>query len=691
MSGAHSLRARPGRGTSAEVIESAPQATGHRVRGLDGIRAVAVAGVLLFHGGVSGVGGGMLGVDVFFALSGFLITSLLVTEHERTSTIAFGRFYLRRARRLLPALFITLIGVAFYARYIADPATLSSLRGDALSTLAYVANWRFIFSDQSYFVVNGAPSPLLHTWSLAIEEQFYLLWPLICLLVLRRGSRRTLALVAALGALASFGTSLGLSLAGAGSARLYYGTDTRAQAILAGAVLGALGPLTEWSGRPGRFGRSATGRRALVAASLLGAAAVLFSFHAVAGNNAFLYRGGFLLVAVGTTAVIALAVNQPDAVLSRALSWRPLCYVGLISYGLYLYHYPLFLTLDHQRTGLSGASLLAVRLAATFAVAVASFHLVEGPVRTGRFFRRRWSGAAIPLGASVAVVALAFGTVAQVSPAAGTAPRAALAIPSPATAAQLRAQSGLAPGQSVSALLVGDSMTLTLGSGLEQDAGRWGVQVLNRSAIGCDLDPAATVNIEAGPTPTGQGCADWPARWAAQIRALKPDVVVIGVGRWETSDRLIDGHWTTIGHRDWDRQLAGLLNRAVVVMHGGGAKVVLLTLPYVQQTTEQPNGQPWDINLPSRTDAFNALVRRVAAQHPGVASVIDLNHLLDPDGHYTDVVDGVVVRNADKEHPSMAGGELLRPVILPQLLALGLPLARHQTTLSANGHPAATG
>ncbi len=680
MSGAHSLRARPAHRRPPGVVESAPQATGHRVRGLDGLRAVAVGGVLLFHAGVRGVGGGMLGVDVFFALSGFLITSLLVAEHERTSTIAFGRFYLRRARRLLPALFITLIGVALYARYVADPATLSSLRGDALSTLAYVSNWRFIFSDQSYFVVNAAPSPLLHTWSLAIEEQFYLVWPLVCFLVLRRGSRRTLALVAALGALASLGVSAGLSAAGAGSARLYYGTDVRAQAILIGAVLGALGPVAAWSGRPGRLAASRGGRRALGLLGLLGAAGVVFCFHAVSGDNPFLYHGGFFVVALGTTAVIALAVNQPGAVLSRVLSWAPFCYIGLISYGLYLYHFPLFLTLDHQRTGLTGVSLLAVRLAATFAVAVVSFHLVEQPIRTGRFFRRRWSLAAIPLASAVVAGALVAGTVAPFAPAAaGTAaPRAALALPSATTTAKLRADSDLAPGQSVSALLVGDSMALTLGSGLGRDAARWGVDLINRSAIGCDLDPDATVNIEAGPTPAARGCVDWPAKWAAEVRTLKPDVVVIGVGRWEVSDRLVDGRWTTIGQPDWDRQLRRLLNRAVAVMHAGGARVVLLTLPYVEQTTEQPNGQPWDINLPGRTDAFNALVRQVAAEHPGVASVIDLNHLLDPQGHYTDVVDGVTVRNSDKEHPSMAGGELLRPVILPQLLALGLPLAHRQ-------------
>ena len=179
------------------VSNSEVSLTGPHIRGLDGIRAVAVLGVLGFHGGVAGFGGGLLGVDIFFVLSGFLITSLLVGEWSRTGTLSFRRFYERRARRLLPGLFILLLLVAAYAQWFAETDTLSTLRGDALATILYVANWRFIFSGQSYFVHFGPPSPLLHTWSLAVEEQFYLVWPAVALFVLRRGGRRALAVVAA--------------------------------------------------------------------------------------------------------------------------------------------------------------------------------------------------------------------------------------------------------------------------------------------------------------------------------------------------------------------------------------------------------------------------------------------------------------------------------------------------------------
>ena len=224
----------------------------------------------------------------------------------------------------------------------------------------------------------------------------------------------------------------------------------------------------------------------------------------------------------------------------------------------------------------------------------------------------------------------------------------------------------------VHALLLGDSIGLTLGEGLETESTNWGVSINDQADIGCDLDPTSTVNIMGQVSAGAQGCAHWQSDWAGMVAAANPDVVAILLGRWEVSDRLIGGHWVTVGDPAWDSKLTALLDQAVSVVSAQGAKVVLLTLPYVQQNSEQPDGSPWPINLPSRTDAFNALLRQVAAAHPGVASVVDLNHVLDPDGHYTDVVDGVAVRAADQEHISLAGGELARPLVLPAFERLGL-------------------
>ena len=163
-------------------------ATEGRIRyepGLDGLRAVAVLAVLGYHGSVGWLRGGYLGVDVFFVLSGYLIKTLLLVEFGRTGKIALAAFWVRRARRLLPALGLVFVGIALYAAFVAAPAQLSRIRGDAFATLGYVANWRFVFSGQGYFDQFGVPSPFRHMWSLAIEEQFYLLWPFLVALVLR--------------------------------------------------------------------------------------------------------------------------------------------------------------------------------------------------------------------------------------------------------------------------------------------------------------------------------------------------------------------------------------------------------------------------------------------------------------------------------------------------------------------------
>jgi peptidoglycan/LPS O-acetylase OafA/YrhL len=209
----------------------------HRISALDGVRAFAVAAVLLYHAGVPGVSGGLLGVDVFFVLSGFLITHLLCNEFEDSHRIRLGRFWSRRARRLLPPVIILMLGIAAYAWIFRDTLDLSSIRGDSIATLLYVANWHFILSSQGYFSQALAPSPLLHMWSLGVEEQYYLVWPLLALFLLRRFGIRGVRLAAVIGAGLS-ALEMGLMyVAGISIDRIYYGTDTRAQALLVGSAL----------------------------------------------------------------------------------------------------------------------------------------------------------------------------------------------------------------------------------------------------------------------------------------------------------------------------------------------------------------------------------------------------------------------------------------------------------------------
>jgi peptidoglycan/LPS O-acetylase OafA/YrhL len=656
------------------VVETSP-ASGFsgiatHIPGLDGIRALAVLAVLGFHGGVPGMAGGNIGVDVFFVLSGFLITSLLLEEWERAHTVSVRAFYERRARRLLPALFVFMGLIAVYAAYFAEPDTLSSLRGDALSTLGYVANWRFILSDQGYFVHFGPPSPLLHTWSLAVEEQFYLVWPAVALLTLRRWGRRGVGVAAAAGAAASAIVTVAMADAGAGTNRLYYGTDTRAQEIMIGALLAVLWPTLH------RWHRA----RLMTLAGLAGAGGLIWAAHSVDGQGGFLYHGGYLVIALSAAAVILVVVELPRSALGRVLGLRGLGYIGLISYGVYLYHYPLFLILNGQRTGLTGLPLLVLRLAATGMMAGVSYRLVELPLRN----RRRISLRPLLVGGAAGLAAVVAALVAT------TLPVAARTVPiSAAGQASLHdvprtVPAALTGGRRVRVVLVGDSLALTLGEGLGSDAGAWGVEFDNAGAIGCDLDPDSVVNIEGSIGKAAQGCVDWPTRWSQLVDTSDPDVVAIELGRWEVSDRIVDGQWSAIGEKAWDDRYSAELSRAITILSSKGAHIALFTLPYILQTTDAPNGTPWDINQPVRTNEYNALIRRVAARFGKKVTVIDLNRMIDPRGVYTSYLDGVRVRNVDDEHLSPLGGELLRPEILPDLVKLGLAhaLARPASKLS---------
>jgi peptidoglycan/LPS O-acetylase OafA/YrhL len=388
--------------------EGAGEAFGKRYRpGLDGLRAVAIAGVLLYHAGFRWMPGGLLGVDLFFVISGFLITSLLVGELQRTGGIALVSFYGRRARRLLPALAVVLV-VTTAGIALLSPHELARFRGDLVASLGYVTNWWFIVRHESYFVAAGRPSPFQHLWSLAVEEQFYLLWPLGLLALWRSltGSGRLLrvAAVALLGAVLSAGWMAVLAVHhhlpyGADSSRVYFGTDTHASALLVGVAAAALLAGTRgvlWQFRPPRESAAvdATGGVALLA--------VCWAMMRTSEFSPALYRGGFFLFAV-VAAVAVVAASRPGSMLESALGSKPLRWVGTRSYGLYLWHWPLFVyTRPQLDLPLTGAADAMLRLALTAALAEASYRLVERPIRT--MGMRVWLDAALLRGTEVAAM-----------------------------------------------------------------------------------------------------------------------------------------------------------------------------------------------------------------------------------------------------------------------------------------------
>ena len=295
---------------AARVSPDAPRkgATLAYLPALDGIRGVAMLGIMGVHGGVYLTAGGFFFLDSFFALSGFLITSLLIVEWRKRDTIRLGAFWARRARRLLPALFVMLIGVSIIYGVFVPAGTYPTLRGDALSALFYVANWHFIVSGSNYFHMTGLTSPLIHTWSLAVEEQFYLVWPLVFLGVMKLTRwLRVLLVVAVTGALAS-ATEMALLYNPTNINRLYFGTDTHAQSVLVGATL-AVG-LRLWSERNRKGAeedwqaRTPWARNVLTAIGVIGLGVSTFLCVAVHSDDAFTYHGGFLIAALAAAAVL---------------------------------------------------------------------------------------------------------------------------------------------------------------------------------------------------------------------------------------------------------------------------------------------------------------------------------------------------------------------------------------------------
>jgi hypothetical protein len=222
-------------------------------------------------------------------------------------------------------------------------------------------------------------------------------------------------------------------------------------------------------------------------------------------------------------------------------------------------------------------------------------------------------------------------------------------------------------------LIVGDSIAMTLGMGLSVQARpRYGVSVLDDATVGCDLDPGLAVLTEGSPGPATQGCPDWRARWPFLAAEEHPQVVALGLGRWEVCDHLLDGQWVHVGEPAWDLHLAQELEASITIFHTFGAKVVLFTMPYVDPSDRQPDGLPWSENTPARTQAYNLLVRQVAESDPGEVSVVDVNRMLSPNGAYTPALDGIAVRSPDGIHVSVAGGEWLQRHILPQIDRIGM-------------------
>jgi peptidoglycan/LPS O-acetylase OafA/YrhL len=409
--------------STAETTAAGPRGT--RFGGLDGLRAIAVIVVIIYHLGSGILPGGFIGVDVFFVISGFLITALLLRERERTGSVHLGRFWVRRARRLLPAIALLVI-VCCTAAWMIGGDLLIGLGLQALGAATFSSNWLAIAAGQSYFD-ESTPELLRNLWSLAVEEQFYLLWPLLLLLVVllpRRWMRVGVMLIAA----SASAVAMAVLFIPGDATRVYFGTDTHSFGLALGAALA--------------FGAASVDGRARLARMVqalgwLAVAALLLSSVLLRDDASATYIGGLPLVAV-LTAVAILAAVQPGSRLARALDARPMAWVGERSYGLYLWHWPVFVLTAAATTGASPAArwlVAAVALVITVVAAQLSYVLVEQPVRRLGFRgalraawhavfkaagRRRVGRMVMAVASVIVVVGLIGGTVGAITSDPGT-------------------------------------------------------------------------------------------------------------------------------------------------------------------------------------------------------------------------------------------------------------------------------
>jgi peptidoglycan/LPS O-acetylase OafA/YrhL len=675
---------------------------------LDGMRACAVLAVMMFHGGIPHMDGGFMGVDAFFVLSGFLITSLLLGEWRQALTIKLGAFWARRARRLLPALLLMLLFVAFFASVIVPKGTYGALRLDALATLLYVSNWHFILVNSNYFNETSASSPLLHTWSLAVEEQFYVIWPLVVLAVMHftRSLRALFALCIA-AAVASALWMYHVYDGGLNTNRAYLGTDTRSQCLFIGCALAVgLVIVTQNRHEAGRLAKgelwrpeTATGRRLCGVLGVVGAAGAIALWVLTTSTSTFPYSGGFFLIGLAVASVILAAVAAPLSIVPRLLSLSPVRYVGRISYGLYIWHWPLFIWLDHERTGLYGYELFALRVAVTFVVSVASFHLVERPIRMGTFISQWRAWLVVPAGVGVVLVAVIAATTSS-SAVAGTALPGGVGTTGSSPAATSTPPPPISTsGPPVNVLLFGDSVALTLGLGLGEKnvQDKYDYQLSDRGIIGCGVVDGPQVELMGTRYDTPQACggsgvqpggpaanAPWQDQWTTEIGQVKPNVVLLLAGRWEVVDREYQGAWTNILNPTFASYVKSQLEQASNLVTASGAHMVFLTAPCTDQG-EQPDGAPWPEDSPARLAIYNKLVREVAAEHAATDSAVNLFGATCPGGKFASTVHGVTIRTTDGVHFTVAGGLYVAPKIMPAIVAAG------RAQMAGSGAPSSAG
>lgn len=634
-----------------------PRPTGGGYRpALDGLRAVSVLTIMLFHVPYNWVTGGYWSVNVFFIVSGYLITGLLLKELDKWGSIDLIGFYARRARRLLPALLVMLAVVSLLWPRILGDRTPGTIKGDGLSALFYVANWRMVLTGQSYFAQFGdvVDSPFKHAWTLGIEEQYYLLFPLLLIVLWRvfgrRGRGKILAVILLLAGVSAM-LMARIYVPGGDPSRVYYGTDTRMQDILIGAALAVVlsmidkQRLAAWTSRH---------RPAVVSVGWVVAVLTVYWFFWIPAHG-WVFYGGYLVFDVMFALLVASVELIPSSSIAAVFSWRPIAWIGMLSYGLYLWHYPLFVILTPDRVHLSGIPLQLLRFGLTFVIASASYYVIEDPIRKGALRRMgRRVSKLVPL-AAVTATAVAIGVSVNGMRLAPTAKAGESVVVS--------SGSGAYP-----VLIVGDSVGFSLGYNFPHDVFP-GVKASAAVDFGCGT-ARQQIFIQGKLQPLESECANIFEHWSEGISSTRPKAVVWTLGPWEVFDHFVGGRKLKVGSAAYSTYLQGRLADGLAAMNKAGehGPVVIPKVPCLGQ----PKYMVGNVNMaperndPKRAAAVNSALEAFAAKHPKSVHLVDPNQVVCPTGTFTEKVNGVQLRD-DGVHYTKAGAAAFWKWLMPQL------------------------
>jgi peptidoglycan/LPS O-acetylase OafA/YrhL len=677
--------------------------------GLDGLRAISVIAVILYHAGFGWMHGGFLGVEVFFVVSGYLITSLLIEEREKSGGIRLRQFWLRRARRLLPALFAVLIAIGAWVALFGSNQQQSDLHRDLLPGIFYFANWGQIFGGAQYF---GNFSPLRHLWSLAVEEQWYLLWPLMFVLITRSNKRNTdvgrwILAVAGFVMILTWWLASPELLTSDRTNFLYLSTLTRCSGLLLGAGAAFL-----W--RPWRARAAAASRSGLTlnVAAIAATALLVYFFTTAHLTDRSIYRWQLAAVSILSLVVVA-AVVHPAALVARSFFSMPaLVGLGKRSYGVYLWSWPISVLCGAY---VGSWTRFIWAMSVTIVVSEFSYVYIETPIRKGalrRWFQRTrdsdWSTRTIAAGVVGLVVVVALGAfysgvdsfdraaggddvaidltkvlpTGSVNGATSTTALADLDVVAPdgsATPASVVAASVVTSSTPVTVapvqpagparmVIVGDSqahaLAINLPSGIES-----AFTISDGSVEGCSVYEDGTVRSQrSGFSRSFADCGGWADKWGSAASDSDAQLALVVLGAWDVFDVEVDGQLIAFNTPAADQRFTDNLGLGVAALRNAGAKVALLEVPCMRPTDVKGAGVP---ALPERADDarvahLNDLLRQVAATDPGNVSFVSG----PPEWCNDPAIASDLGYRWDGVHVYKPGAKLIYEAIAPALLAI---------------------